>query len=119
MWTVINERIISNVATNPSIAFHHLSAVSLPNDFKTTSPYHETLSFELICLNNPKILHSLLTISEEYSVKAFIMNLFCGAVLPTARDLGIPCYFFFASGVGMLCFFFYLPCLHRTHVPGK
>ncbi|KAI4376025.1 hypothetical protein MLD38_013825 [Melastoma candidum] len=111
-WTVTNKRIISDVATNPSISFHHLPAVSLPHDFKTTSPHHETLAFELIRFNNPNILHSLLTLSEEYSVKAFIMDLFCGVAPPVVRDLGIPCYFFFVSEVGMHCFFFYLPCLH-------
>ncbi|KAI4324973.1 hypothetical protein MLD38_030412 [Melastoma candidum] len=107
--------IASVSATVPSLTFHHLSAISLPPDYSTTSPNLETLALDLIRLNNPNIRQALESITREYSVKAFVMDFFCSVVQPIVRELRVPSFFFFTSGAGFLSFFLYWPILHEKY----
>jgi hypothetical protein len=98
-------------ASTPSITFHNLPNVELP---PTSSPNHETLTFELLRLNNPSLHESLLLISKGYAIHALIMDFFCSHALSIAADLNIPGYYFYTSGVGTLAYFLYLPTMHRN-----
>ncbi|PKI63489.1 UDP-glycosyltransferase 88A1-like [Punica granatum] len=103
-------------AAVPSLTFHHLPSMSLPPDFSTTSPHQETLAFELLRLNNPNLREALLSISAAHrTVNALVMDFFCYAASKVARDLSIPCYYFFTSGAGFLASFLYLPTLHEKY----
>lgn len=102
-------------ASFPAISFHRLPVTSLPSDFSTPSPHHETLALELIRLNNPHVRRALLSISDDHTVLALIIDFFCYAAFPVARDLSIPCYYYFTSGVGVLASFIYSPTLHEKY----
>ncbi|GMJ13592.1 UDP-glucosyl transferase 88A1 [Hibiscus trionum] len=115
-------------STVPSIVFHKLPKVTLPPS--STVTHHESLTFEILRLNNPNVLEALLSISKDFQVRAFIMDFFCTVALHVASDLNIPPYFFYTSGVASLSSFLYLPTLHNTttksfkelnvllHIPG-
>uniref|UniRef100_A0A2N9HLW5 Glycosyltransferase n=1 Tax=Fagus sylvatica TaxID=28930 RepID=A0A2N9HLW5_FAGSY len=98
-------------STTPSIIFHNLPTVTLP---PTASPHHETLTFELIRLNNPNVHKSLLSISNTHNIQAFIMDFFCSHALSVAAKLNLPGYFFFTSGAAAQNFFIYFPTIHNT-----
>ncbi|KAK4770280.1 hypothetical protein SAY87_030812 [Trapa incisa] len=104
-------------ASSPSITFHHLPPTSLPPDFSTTSPHHETLAFELLRLNNPNLHSTLLSISADHctTIRALVIDLFCYTASQVAKDLSIPLYYFCTSGAGILAFFLYLPTLHEKY----
>ncbi|KAK8656079.1 hypothetical protein V6N13_108638 [Hibiscus sabdariffa] len=99
-------------STVPSIVFHKLPKVTLPPS--STVTHHESLTFEVLRLNNPNVLQALLSISEDYQVRAFIMDFFCTVAFQVASDLNVPPYFFYTSGVASLSSFLYLPTLHNT-----
>ncbi|XP_030533196.2 UDP-glycosyltransferase 88B1-like [Rhodamnia argentea] len=99
--------------TVPCIAFHYFSATSLPPDFSTTSPHHETLALELLRLNNPNVRRTLTTISENHVVHGLIIDFFCVAAVSIALELNIPYYYYFASGAGVLNFYLFLPTIHN------
>ncbi|KAF8044097.1 hypothetical protein BT93_A2162 [Corymbia citriodora subsp. variegata] len=98
--------------TIPSISFHHFPATTLPPDFSTTSPHRETLALELLRLNNPNVHYALTSISKNHVVHGLIIDFFCVAAVTVARELNIPCYYFFTSGAGFLNFYLYVPTLH-------
>ncbi|KAF8044095.1 hypothetical protein BT93_A2160 [Corymbia citriodora subsp. variegata] len=98
--------------TVPSIAFHYFPATTLLLDFSTTSPNYETLAIELLRLNNPNVHLALTSISENHVVHGLIIDFFCIAAVTVARELNVPCYYFFTSGAGYLNFFLYVPTLH-------
>ncbi|KAK3447104.1 hypothetical protein EUGRSUZ_A02706 [Eucalyptus grandis] len=107
---------IASVSTAcPSIAFHHLPPTSLPPDFSTTSPHHETLALELLRLNNPNVHATLTSISKNHIVHGLIIDFFCASALSVARELSIPCYYFFTSGASVLTAFLYFPTLHKLY----
>ncbi|XP_008234818.1 PREDICTED: UDP-glycosyltransferase 88A1 [Prunus mume] len=105
--------IASVSTTNPSLIFHHLSTVPLPPSL-TSSSNHESLTFEILRLNNPNVRQALLSISTNFSVRAFVLDFFCAMGLSVAADLNIPGYFFFTSGAASLASFLYFPTLHNT-----
>ncbi|KAI3419584.1 Glycosyltransferase [Psidium guajava] len=107
--------IASVSAACPSIAFHHLPATSLPSDFSTTSPNHETLALELLRLNSPNVRSALTSISENYVIHALVIDFFCGSALSVAHELSIPCYYFFTSPASVLTVFLYFPTLHKLY----
>ncbi|KAE8678277.1 Anthocyanidin 5,3-O-glucosyltransferase [Hibiscus syriacus] len=98
-------------STVTSIVFHKLPKVILPPS--PTVTHHESLTFEVLRLNNPNVLQALLSISKDYKVRAFIMDFFCTVAFQVASGLNIPPYFFFTSGVSCLSSFLYLPTLHN------
>ncbi|XWS61249.1 hypothetical protein CRYUN_Cryun07bG0109600 [Craigia yunnanensis] len=98
-------------STVPSIIFHKLPKVSLP---PSTVTHHESLTFEVLRLNNPNVLQALLSISKEYKIHSFVMDFFCTVAFKVASDLNIPPYYFYTSGVATLAAFLYLPTLHNT-----
>ncbi|KAK3447096.1 hypothetical protein EUGRSUZ_A02694 [Eucalyptus grandis] len=104
--------IASVSAAVPSIAFHFSPATTLPPDFSTTSPHHETLGFELLRLNNPNVHRTLTSISTDHVVHGLVIDFFCAAAVTVAREFNIPCYYFFTSGACFLNFFLHLPTLH-------
>ncbi|XVE58451.1 hypothetical protein DITRI_Ditri04bG0170400 [Diplodiscus trichospermus] len=99
-------------STVPSIIFYKLPKVSLPPSTDVT--HHESLTFEVLRLNNPNVLQALLSISTEYKIISFIMDFFCTAAFKVASDLNIPPYYFYTSGAASLISFFYLPILHNN-----
>ncbi|KAI6696399.1 hypothetical protein NL676_016518 [Syzygium grande] len=107
--------IASVSAACPSIAFHHLPATSLPPDFSTTSPHHETLALELLRLNNPNVHSALTSISKNHVVHALVIDFFCDSALSVAHELNIPCYYFFTSAASVLTVFLYFPTLHKLY----
>ncbi|KAF8044096.1 hypothetical protein BT93_A2161 [Corymbia citriodora subsp. variegata] len=107
--------IASVSAACPSITFRHLPPTSLPPDFSTTSPHHETLVLELLRLNNPNVHAALTSISKNHVVHALVVDFFCASALSVARELSIPCYYFFTSGASVLTVFLYFPTLHKLY----
>ncbi|KAJ7974123.1 Glycosyltransferase [Quillaja saponaria] len=101
-------------STIPSITFHNLPTVTLAPNFAASTPNHETLTFEVIRLNNPNVHQALLSISESYSIQAFIMDFFCSQSLSVTSQLNIPAYYFFTSGATSFAYFLYFPTIHNT-----
>nr|KJB19095.1 hypothetical protein B456_003G084700 [Gossypium raimondii] len=99
-------------STIPSIVFHKLPKVTLLPS--TDVAHHEFLTFEVLRLSNPNVHETLLSISKDYKVHAFIMDFFCTVAFKVAVDLSIPPYFLYTSGVATLSSFFYLPTLHNN-----
>ncbi|KAM3682138.1 hypothetical protein ACJW31_12G049800 [Castanea mollissima] len=103
--------IASVSSTIPSITFHNLPSVTLP---PTTSSHHETLTFELIRLNNPNVHQSLLSISKTHHIQAFIMDAFCTYALSVASELKIAGYIFFTTSAITLSYLLYHPTIHKN-----
>ncbi|KAJ9679583.1 hypothetical protein PVL29_021491 [Vitis rotundifolia] len=116
-------------SSTPSITFHHLPTIPLPlNSF--SSPNHETLTFELLRLNNHNVHQALVSISNNSTVSALIIDFFCTSALSVANELSIPCYYFFTSGANCLACFAHLHTIHQNtsksfkelnthiHIPG-
>ncbi|KAI6673984.1 hypothetical protein NL676_001890 [Syzygium grande] len=101
-----------SLALSPPLPSTTSLSPPFPPDYSTTSPHHETLTLELLCLNNPNVHHTLTTISKNYVVHGLIIDFFCVAAVAVARELNIPCYYFFTSGASYLDFFLYVPTLH-------
>ncbi|XP_024027542.1 UDP-glycosyltransferase 88A1 [Morus notabilis] len=101
-------------ATTPSITFHHLPPISLPPEISSASHHHETLTYEVIRLNKPTVSKALLSISQNHTIHAFIMDLFCGSTLTVSAELNIPTYFFYTSSAANLASSLYLPTIHET-----
>ncbi|XP_034710734.1 LOW QUALITY PROTEIN: UDP-glycosyltransferase 88A1-like [Vitis riparia] len=119
-------------SSTPSITFHHLPPpphhLSPLDSF--SSPNHETLTFELLRLNNHNVHQALVSISNNSTVSALIIDFFCTSALSVANELSIPCYYFFTSGANCLACFAYLHTIHQNtsksfkelnthiHIPG-
>jgi hypothetical protein len=102
-------------AANPSISFHRLPKVERLRPPAQTKR-HETLTFELIRVSNPRLRDFLAAASPA----VLVVDFFCSVALAVARELGVPGYFFFTSGAEVLAFFLHLPVLHaRTTVDFK
>ncbi|XP_059665009.1 UDP-glycosyltransferase 88B1-like [Cornus florida] len=99
-------------ATIPAITFHHLPTVSLP--LQSDSPHYETLAFDFLRLNNPHVHQALISISQNSTVHALIIDGFCTPAMTVAADLKIPAYYFHTSGAYWLATFLYLPTIHRN-----
>ena len=86
-------------ATNPSVTFHVLPppapADEAPRDM---SDYLRLMDAPL-----RDLLRSL------PAVRALVLDMFCAASLDVAAELGIPAYFFFASGASILAIYLNLP----------
>ncbi|XP_048326309.2 UDP-glycosyltransferase 88A1-like [Ziziphus jujuba] len=105
---------IASVSSTTPIIFHRLPTISLPPSFLNSSTHHENLTFEVLRLNKPDVLQSLISISKNFDVKGFVMDLFCGIAYDVPVQLNIPALFFFTSGAGCLIGFLCLPTIHRT-----
>ncbi|KAL6132083.1 hypothetical protein ACLB2K_070454 [Fragaria x ananassa] len=106
--------IASVSATTSSIIFHRLPTVSLPPSITSASRNHETLTFEVLRQSNPHVHQALVSISNTFTVQAFVMDFFCGLGLSVATELNIPGYFYLTSGAGFLASFLYLPTIHKN-----
>ncbi|KAI3419581.1 Glycosyltransferase [Psidium guajava] len=104
-------------ATHPSITFHHLPAVSLPNsDHLSSSPANFILSnFEIVRLHNPTLHETLVSLSKSSAIKAFIIDFFCNAAFGVTASLKIPTYYYYTSGASGLASFLYVPALHKKY----
>lgn len=122
---------ISSVSSKiPSIIFHNLPKINLPPELSISSPNHETLTFEVLRLNQPNVFQTLIYISKNYTIQALIMDFFCYSGLDVCTELQIPGYFFFTSGVACLVFLLYMSTIHKNttkslkdlneflHIPG-
>ncbi|KAL5718354.1 hypothetical protein ACHQM5_011264 [Ranunculus cassubicifolius] len=99
--------------TTPEIHFHHLPSVTLPLE-SYNSPHHETLSFELLRLNNPLVHQALQIISKSSTIKGLVIDAFCTIVLDVANELNLPTYNFYTSGAACLALFMYFSTLHKN-----
>jgi hypothetical protein len=95
--------------SNPSISFHQLPSVSVD-----TAPTRTVLAtaFEFIRLSIAHVPHTLQQISNSSTIRALIIDFFCTATLPIAKDLNLPVYYFFTSGAYCLAAMLYLPKIH-------
>ncbi|KAJ1274939.1 hypothetical protein BS78_05G097700 [Paspalum vaginatum] len=94
-------------AENPSISFHRLPSAALP---PVASRHYEALIIEAVRVSTPHLRAYLAAAAPPPS--ALVLDMFSGAALGVARDLGVPAYFFFTSGAAVLAFFQQLPALH-------
>ncbi|KAE8056098.1 hypothetical protein FH972_012894 [Carpinus fangiana] len=96
--------------SNPSISFHPLPSVSVDS---TPSRSRAAIAFEFIRLSLAHAPHVLQQISNSSTIRAIIVDLFCTSVLPIAKDLNLPVYYFFTSGAYSLAAMLYLPKIHN------
>ncbi|KAF3432917.1 hypothetical protein FNV43_RR24019 [Rhamnella rubrinervis] len=105
---------IASVSATTPINFHRLPTISLSPSLLASFTHPETLTFEVLRLNKPDVFNALQSISKHFTVQAFVMDFFCGAVSDVPAQLNIPALFFFTSGASVLAAFLYLPTIHRT-----
>ncbi|GJV60261.1 UDP-glycosyltransferase 88B1-like protein [Tanacetum coccineum] len=98
-------------ATNPSLTFQHLPAITLPLDFSTE---FIDLAFGIPELYNTVVHDTLVSISEKSRIKAVILDFFSNASFQVAYSLNLPTYYFYTSGASALCAFLYLATIHTT-----
>ncbi|XP_047321098.1 UDP-glycosyltransferase 88A1-like [Impatiens glandulifera] len=111
---------ISRVSAQvPSIRFHTLPPITLPND-PSSYPNIESITFDLLRLHDPNVRSALqsISLSTGANISAFIIDLFCSTAFSIGINLKIPTYHFWTSGIGCLSCFLYFPQLHET-IPGK
>ncbi|KAG5021161.1 UDP-glycosyltransferase 88F3 [Glycine soja] len=105
--------------SHPYISFHRLPHIAPPT---TTTVSFAAKGFNFIKRNTPNVATTLAKISKSTSttIKAFITDLFCFSVTETTSSMGIPVYYFFASGAAGLAIVSYFPKLHEeTNVSFK
>ncbi|MQM04982.1 hypothetical protein Taro_037782 [Colocasia esculenta] len=90
---------------HPSISFHRLPTVTLPD---LDTPNHEALAIELIRLSNPNVLAYL----KSADPLALVLDFFCASTVDVAAELGLPVFFFFTSGACSLAVFLHFPADH-------
>ncbi|KAK4741792.1 hypothetical protein SAY87_025380 [Trapa incisa] len=104
-----------SAASGSSISFHRLPDVSLPPDFSVRSAVPEiAMDLELLRLHTPNVRSAIESISEGHYVRALVIDFFCPYALPVARELSVPCYYCFTSGISVLSCFFYLDIHHKV-----
>ncbi|PVH33748.1 hypothetical protein PAHAL_8G058100 [Panicum hallii] len=97
-------------AANPSISFHRVpKADDLP---PLASKHYEALIVEAVRAANPHLRALLASAAWPTRPAALVVDMFSGAALDVAGELGVPAYFFFTSGAACLAFFLHLPVLH-------
>ncbi|XP_039824351.1 UDP-glycosyltransferase 88A1-like [Panicum virgatum] len=97
-------------AANPSISFHRVpKADDLP---PVASKHYEALIVEAVRAANPHLRALLAAAARPTRPAALVVDMFSGAALDVAGELGVPAYFFFTSGAACLAFFLHLPALH-------
>ncbi|PWA99903.1 UDP-glycosyltransferase 88B1 [Artemisia annua] len=110
--TCATDKYIATVsATNPSLTFHHLSAITLPPGFSTE---FLDLAFGIPELYNPIVHDTLVSISENSTIKAVILDFFSNAAFQVVKCLSLPVYYFYTGGASGLCVFLYLATIHKT-----
>ncbi|XP_044468023.1 UDP-glycosyltransferase 88A1-like [Mangifera indica] len=117
-------------STIPSIIFHRLPTITLPQSLISSAKIPETLTFEVLLLNNPNLEQALVSISNNVNIFAFIADFFCYAALSVTAKLNIPTYEFITSGAGSLSLVLCFPSMHKNtnkkfkdmdallHIPG-
>ncbi|KAJ6830336.1 putative anthocyanidin 5,3-O-glucosyltransferase [Iris pallida] len=106
--SITNAPFISRVSSEyPSISFHRLPKVVSPAASRPPVVVH----FETLRLACPHLLDFLKTIRSTSNVRALVLDMFCTSALDVADELGLPSYFFFASGASALAAFLLLPTL--------
>ncbi|KAJ0099715.1 hypothetical protein Patl1_20244 [Pistacia atlantica] len=117
-------------ATIPSIIFYHLPTITLLPSIISSCQIPETLTFEVLLLNNPNLHQALVSISNNYTIFAFIADFFCYAAQSVTAKFNFPTYEFFTSGAGCLSLMLCFPTIHKNttksfkdmdnllHIPG-
>ncbi|CAO1945065.1 unnamed protein product [Urochloa humidicola] len=88
-------------AANPSVTFHVLPPPATPADDAPRPGWLDQLRLMDAALRD--FLRSL------PSVHVLVLDMFCSGSLDVAAELGIPAYFFYASGASFLAVFLSLP----------
>ncbi|KFK38997.1 hypothetical protein AALP_AA3G186700 [Arabis alpina] len=114
---------ISTVTSSfPLITFHHLAAITYSSS--------STSLLQTLFLSNENVHQTLSSLSQNFNIRAMIIDFFCTAVLDVTADFAFSVYYFFTSGAACLASSFYLPILHETtdgknlrdvetlHIPG-
>ncbi|KAJ0099722.1 hypothetical protein Patl1_20248 [Pistacia atlantica] len=131
--TAVTEDYIAVFSTaTPSITFHNLPPVALPQNAFSSPKDFPALMYQLATLNNPSLHQTLLQLSKHSKLKAFIIDFFCNASYQVSSSLNIPTYYYFTSGTNGLAVFVYFPTIHKStakslkemddmklHVPGS
>lgn len=115
---LVNAYIHSCAASSPHINFHHLPPVDPPSP----DQYQSSLGYFCLLVEKhrphvkqviTKLLNSTELESESNSVRvaALFVDMFCTSMIDVARELGVPCYLFFASPASFLRFMLHLPTL--------
>ncbi|KAM7504818.1 hypothetical protein LguiB_003722 [Lonicera macranthoides] len=97
-------------AETPSINFHHLPLVTLPQD----SSSFADINFGIPRRNNPDVRQVLESIAQKSKIRAFLIDFFCNAAFEVSTSLNIPTYYFYTSGASGLSNFLYFTTIDKT-----
>ncbi|KAL6618899.1 hypothetical protein ACP70R_034038 [Stipagrostis hirtigluma subsp. patula] len=101
------DAVVRLAAANPDIAFRLLPAPPSPD------PTGERVkrNTDTLRLANPVFRDYLRSLP---AVDALLLDMFCGDALDVAAELGVPAYYFFASGASVLAVFLNIPYFYPT-----
>ncbi|KAF8106746.1 hypothetical protein N665_0134s0030 [Sinapis alba] len=108
--------IFSVSSSFPSITFHRLPSVTPYSSTSTSRHHHQSLLLEILCFSNPNVHQTLFSLTQNFNLRAMIIDFFCTAVLDVTADFTFPVYYFLTSGAAYLAASFYLPIVHETTV---
>jgi hypothetical protein len=96
-------------ATYPSVSFHLLQpATSRSGDEAEPDADPFITLIADLCATNPALLAFVRSLP---SVKALVLDFFCGCALDAAAELGLPAYLFFTSGASPLAAYLHIPVM--------
>ncbi|XP_061349312.1 UDP-glycosyltransferase 88F5-like [Gastrolobium bilobum] len=102
--------------SHPSVSFIRFPLVA----FNTAGTHSfAARACQFIRENAANVTSTLKNISQTSTttVKAFVIDLFCASAMESATAMGIPVYYFFTSGAGVLALFSYFPRIHEILPP--
>lgn len=108
----------------PSLSIHIILAPP-PYEPESTATYISTVIqysssstslLQTLYFSNPNVHRTLFSLSQNFNLRAMIINFFCTAVSDVIAGFAFPVYYFFTSGAACLASSFYLPILHETTV---
>ncbi|KAL6851752.1 hypothetical protein ACP4OV_020316 [Aristida adscensionis] len=94
-------------AANPAVTFRLLPAPASPD----VGGERVKRNIDTTRLANPVLRDYLRSLP---AVDALLLDMFCGDALDVAAELGVPAYYFFASGASALAVFLNVPYLYPT-----
>ncbi|XP_047093584.1 UDP-glycosyltransferase 88A1-like [Lolium rigidum] len=103
-------------ASNPSISFHVLPALPLPDMF--ASGKHPFLLILQLLRDYNELLEAFLRSLPQESLHSVVIDMFCSHALDVCVKLGIPVYTFFASSASCLSILTQFPALIASRQTG-
>ena len=111
---LVNTYVQSLPTTAPNITFLHLPPVDVPSPDQLSELGYISL---LIDKQKPHVKHlienlnAVESVSNSGRVAALFIDMFCTSMIDITRELGVPCYLFYASPATFLGFMLELPVL--------